>query len=232
MRLLLLEDEPDLGAAIRKNLQQNRYIVDWFKAGDIAWEALQQMDYSLAVLDWMVPKLSGIELCQKLRQQQQTLPILMLTAKDQMGDRVQGLDAGADDYLTKPFGLEELLARLRALQRRIPTYKPLLLQAGSLSLYPATATLADQASQQTVALTAKEFQLMDYFMQHPGQILTADQIRDRLWDLNSEAVSNVVAAQVRLLRRKLAQLDSSAEIETLRGLGYRLNAAMPTDSGA
>lgn len=224
MRLLLLEDEPDLGAAIQKNLQQNRYIVDWFTAGDIAWEALQQTDYSLAVLDWMVPKLSGLQICQKLRQQQQSLPVLMLTAKDQMGDRVQGLDAGADDYLTKPFGLEELLARLRALQRRTQTYKPLQLQTGSLSLDPATAVLADQASQQTVALTAKEFQLMDYFMQHPGQILTANQIRDRLWALNSEAVSNVVAAQVRLLRRKLSSLNSCAEIETLRGLGYRLNA--------
>ena len=230
MRLLLLEDEPDLGAAIQKNLQQNRYVVDWFTEGDIAWEAFYQNDYSLAILDWMVPKLSGLELCKKLRQQQKALPILMLTAKDQMADRVQGLDAGADDYLTKPFGLEELLARLRALQRRTQTYKPLLMQVGSLSLDPASALLSDQESQQEVALTAKEFQLMDYFMEHPRQILTADQIRDRLWALDSEAVSNVVAAQVRLLRRKLAQLDSTAQIETLRGLGYRLNAGTPNRS--
>ena len=223
MRLLLLEDEPDLGAAIQKNLQQNRYIVDWFTEGDIAWEALRQNDYTLAVLDWMVPNLSGLDLCKRLRQHQKTLPILILTAKDAMGDRVQGLDAGADDYLTKPFGLEELLARLRALQRRTPAYQPLTLQVESLVLDPATAVLSYLPTGEQVTLTAKEFQLMDYFMRHPGQILTADQIRDRLWSLDSDAISNVVAAQIRLLRRKLAQLNTPSSIETLRGLGYRFN---------
>lgn len=223
MRLLLLEDEPDLGAAIQKRLQQNHYIVDWFTAGDIAWEALQQADYTLAILDWMVPKLSGLDLCKRMRQQGKTLPVLMLTAKAEMADRVQGLDAGADDYLTKPFGLEELLARLRALQRRTQTYQTPALQVGELCLDPTTATLSHRLTQQQVLLTSKELQLLDYFMRHPGQILTAEQIRDRLWAVNSEAVSNVVAAQVRLLRRKLAQLDSDSAIETLRGLGYRFN---------
>jgi DNA-binding response OmpR family regulator len=224
MRLLLVEDEADLAIAIQKILRSQNYVVDWVSDGKLAWESLQTEHlYQLAILDWMVPEISGLELCQRLRQQQQTIPILMLTARDGMSDRVMGLDAGADDYLVKPFGMEELLARLRALLRRPSQIQAALLSLAGLTLnYQTFSVLGFNASEQS--LTAKEFQLLEYFMQHPNQILNQDQIRSRLWGFEDNSISNVVAAQVRLLRRKLDTLGGSNLIETLRGLGYRFNA--------
>jgi DNA-binding response OmpR family regulator len=174
----------------------------------------------LAIVDWMLPGMSGITLCQQLRASHNPIPILMLTARDQLADRVAGLDAGADDYLIKPFGMEELLARIRALLRRPSQMQTAVLQIHDLTLDYQTYSCAtpDFPAQ---ALTAKEFQLLEYFMQHPHQILSHDQIRSRLWDLNDEAISNVVAAQIRLLRRKLAACGYPDAIETMRGLGYR-----------
>jgi DNA-binding response OmpR family regulator len=205
-------------------LTLQNYVVDWVSNGKLAWESLQIANpYQLAILDWMVPEISGLELCQRLRQQQQTIPILILTARDSMNDRVMGLDAGADDYLVKPFGMEELLARLRALLRRPSQIQAALLSLAGLTLnYQTFSVLGFNASEQS--LTAKEFQLLEYFMQHPNQILSQDQIRSRLWGFEDNSISNVVAAQVRLLRRKLEALGSSNLIETLRGLGYRFNA--------
>lgn len=224
MRLLLVEDEEDLAIAIQKILRSQNYIVDWVSDGKLAWECLQTENlYQLAILDWMVPEISGFELCQRLRQQQQTIPILILTARDSMIDRVLGLDAGADDYLVKPFGMEELLARIRALLRRPSQIQAELLSLAGLTLnYQTFSVLGFNASEQS--LTAKEFQLLEYFMQHPNQILSQDQIRSRLWGFEDNSISNVVAAQVRLLRRKLEALGGSNLIETLRGLGYRFNA--------
>jgi DNA-binding response OmpR family regulator len=224
MRLLLVEDEEDLAIAIQKILRSQNYIVDWVSDGKLAWECLQtENPYQLAILDWMVPEISGFELCQRLRQQQQTIPILILTARDSMIDRVLGLDAGADDYLVKPFGMEELLARIRALLRRPSQIQAELLSLAGLTLnYQTFSVLGFNASEQS--LTAKEFQLLEYFMQHPNQILSQDQIRSRLWGFEDNSISNVVAAQVRLLRRKLEALGGSNLIETLRGLGYRFNA--------
>jgi DNA-binding response OmpR family regulator len=221
MRLLLVEDEADLAIAIAKSLRQHKYVVDWVEQGQIAWEQLQQRDqYTLAIVDWMLPGMSGITLCQQLRASHNPIPILMLTARDQLADRVAGLDAGADDYLVKPFGMEELLARIRALLRRPSQMQTAVLQIHDLTLDYQTYsfTTPDFPAQ---ALTAKEFQLLEYFMQHPHQILSHDQIRSRLWDLNDEAISNVVAAQIRLLRRKLAACGYPDAIETIRGLGYR-----------
>ena len=224
MRLLLVEDEEDLAIAIQKILRSQNYVVDWVSDGKLAWESLQTANpYQLVILDWMVPEISGLELCQRLRQQRQTIPILMLTARDGMTDRVVGLDAGADDYLVKPFGMEELLARLRALLRRPSQIQATLLSLAGLTLnYQTFSILGLNASEQS--LTAKEFQLLEYFMQHPNQILSQDQIRARLWGFEDNSISNVVAAQVRLLRRKLDTLGGSNLIETLRGLGYRFNA--------
>ena len=224
MRLLLVEDEEDLAIAIQKILRSQNYIVDWVSDGKLAWECFQTENlYQLAILDWMVPEISGFELCQRLRQQQQTIPILILTARDSMIDRVLGLDAGADDYLVKPFGMEELLARIRALLRRPSQIQAELLSLAGLTLnYQTFSVLGFNASEQS--LTAKEFQLLEYFMQHPNQILSQDQIRSRLWGFEDNSISNVVAAQVRLLRRKLDTLGGSNLIETLRGLGYRFNA--------
>jgi DNA-binding response OmpR family regulator len=221
MRLLLVEDEADLAIAIAKSLRQHKYVVDWVEQGQLAWEQLQQRDqYTLAIVDWMLPGMSGITLCQQLRASHNPIPILMLTARDQLADRVAGLDAGADDYLVKPFGMEELLARIRALLRRPSQMQAAILRIHDLTLDYQTYSFAtpDFPAQ---ALTAKEFQLLEYFMQHPHQILSHDQIRSRLWDLNDEAISNVVAAQIRLLRRKLAACGYPDAIETIRGLGYR-----------
>ncbi|MEB3228457.1 MAG: two-component system response regulator RppA [Synechocystis sp.] len=220
MRLLLVEDEPDLGMALAKALRRENYIVDWVQDGHLAWNYLDQgwVNYTLAVFDWMVPGLSGLELCQKLRAQGSPLPVLMLTAKDQMADRVRGLDAGADDYLIKPFGMAELLARLRSLQRRSPQLQPQQLRAGDWRLdYGSFGVITPD--KQCIALTAKEFQLLEYFMHHPQQILSSEQIKNQLWAVAADSTSNVVAAQVRLLRRKLGQYGPL--IETVYGLGYR-----------
>jgi DNA-binding response OmpR family regulator len=230
MRLLLLEDEVDLAIAIQKTLRSQHYVVDWARDGKLAWESLQMGDlYQMAILDWMVPGLSGLEICQRLRQQEQPIPVLMLTARDRMDDRVAGLDAGADDYLVKPFGMEELLARTRALLRRPSQMQTSALSLAGLTLNYQTFSVVQSHERNSnlvieQSLTAKEFQLLEYFMQHPNQILSQDQIRSRLWGFEDDAISNIVAAQVRLLRRKLEALGDYDRIETLRGLGYRFNA--------
>jgi DNA-binding response OmpR family regulator len=221
MRVLLVEDEPDIGSAVKKVLHQEKYVVDWVLDGAEAWECLKTGEYTLGIFDWLLPGYSGIELCQKLRHQGNSLPILMLTAKDSMADKVTGLDAGADDYLVKPFGMAELLARLRALQRRVPQFMPPKLQVGTFTLDYGTSSVSWRDRQ--TLLTKKEFQLLEYLMQHPGQILTTDQIRDRLWELGEDPISNVVAAQIRLLRRKLTHISSLSPIETIRGIGYRFD---------
>jgi DNA-binding response OmpR family regulator len=227
MRVLLVEDEPDLGKAIDRTLKQEKYIVDWAQDGREAWEYLesQWMEYTLAIFDWLLPGLSGLELLQRLRAKNSALPVLMLTAKDRMEDKVAGLDAGADDYLVKPFGMAELLARLRALQRRSPQIQPQQLQVGNLILDCGTRTVfqIDRSGRnQNIFLTNKEFQLLEYFMKHPNQIVTTDQIRNQLWEVSADTFSNVVAAQVRLLRRKLEAVGYANLIETVHGIGYRM----------
>jgi DNA-binding response OmpR family regulator len=226
MKILLIEDEPDLGAIIQKSLTHHQYVVDWVMDGKLGWEylILERDTYSLAIIDWMLPHISGIELCQRLRSNKYTLPVLMLTAKDRMEDKITGLDAGADDYLIKPFGMEELLARLRALQRRAPTFQSEQLQVGNLRLDYGNHAIRSIDSQRSISLTAKEFQLLEYLMQHPNLTLTHDQIRNRIWAFDSESASNVVAAQIRLLRKKLAQFGCEDAIETIRGFGYRFNS--------
>jgi DNA-binding response OmpR family regulator len=228
MRVLLVEDEPDLGQAIKRTLNLEKYVVDWVLDGNEAWEYLESQwtQYTLAIIDWMLPGLSGLELCKRLRSHNNSLPVLMLTAKDRMEDKVTGLDAGADDYLVKPFGMAELLARLRALQRRSPLFQSPKLTVGNLTLDYSTSTVVSEntvGESQVIPLTTKEFQLLEYFMKHPHQILTTEQIRNQLWEVSAEPISNVVAAQVRLLRRKLAPSGSECLIETLHGMGYRLN---------
>ena len=228
MRIILVEDETDLACAIKRTLSQKSYIVDWVEDGNTAWNHLENgwTQYTLGVFDWLLPGLSGLELLKRLRQQNNPLPVLMLTAKDTMEDKVIGLDAGADDYLVKPFGMVELLARLRALQRRSPQLQPQQLQAGNLVLdYHTNSMWVTEVGvpKQSVALTAKEFQFLEYFMRHPGQIVTSEQLLAQMWSLEAEPMSNVVAAQVRLLRRKLTSLRCNCLIETVYGLGYRFD---------
>lgn len=228
MRILLVEDETDLGEAIRRALMREKYVVDWVQEGGSAQQLLETSDfpYTLGIFDWLLPELSGIDLCRWLRSQSNPLPVLLLTAKDRLEDRVTGLDAGADDYLIKPFGMEELLARLRALQRRSPAFQPTRLCVANLILDygTSTVTVADVASLQPVSLTAKEFQLLECFMQHPNQILTREQLMNRVWSIQADPMSNVVAAQIRLLRKKLADYGCESLIETIYGMGYRFNA--------
>ncbi|NET90822.1 MAG: response regulator transcription factor [Kamptonema sp. SIO1D9] len=227
MRILLVEDEEDLGLAIKQVLLSEKYVVDWVVDGLDAWDYLENQwtDYTVAIIDWLLPKLSGLELCQRLRQRQNPLPVLMLTALGQPKDRVTGLDAGADDYLVKPFVMEELLARLRALQRRSPQLQPEILTIGTFTLdYGNNALLI--GSEQSLPLTVKEFQILAYLMQHPDCIIPGSKLRNQLWSLEEEPMSNVVAAQMRLLRRKFADYGCDCPIETIRGQGYRFNTSV------
>lgn len=228
MRILLVEDELDLGTAIKWALKQEKYIVDWAKDGEEAWDYLenQWLDYSVAILDWLLPKVMGIELCSRLRRQHNSLPILMLTAKDRTADKIAGLDAGADDYLVKPFEVEELLARVRALQRRPATSPVLQLRLGKILLdYTSRAVYCkdDYDVFQPIVLTNKGFQLLEYFMSHPHRLIDADQLIYQLWEAEKEVSRNVVAAQIRLLRRKLAEQGCHDFIETVARMGYRVN---------
>ncbi len=229
MRLLLVEDEPDLGAAIKQVLHHEAYVVDWFLDGTQAWNYLEGawIEYSMAIIDWMLPGLSGLELCKRLRREGSPLPVLMLTAKDRLEEKIIGLDNGADDYLVKPFKMLELLARLRALRRRAPQYQLRRLQAGNLTLDYGTHAVSREhinGERESISLTAKEFQLLEYLMKHPDQIVTRDQLINQLWEIGAEPVSNVVAAQIRLLRRKLGEDNNNSAIETIYGVGYRFNA--------
>jgi DNA-binding response OmpR family regulator len=208
MRVLLVEDEPDLGIAIERTLITEKYVVDRVLDGDTAWEYLDSnsTQYTVAIFDWMLPGISGIELCRRVRQAHSSLPILILTAKDSMVDKVTGLDAGADDYLVKPFGMVELLARLRALQRRSPQLQPQQLQIGQLILDYDTRTVFCQQKadrNRVVSLTNKEFQILEYLMQHHDRVVSTEQIRSQVWEVDTDSFSNVVAANMRLLRRKL-----------------------------
>ncbi len=227
MRVLLVEDEEDLGRAIKQVLVDEKYVVDWATDGASAWDYLdsQWTDYTVAIFDWMLPGLSGLELCQRLRAMQSSLPVLMLTALGQSENRIAGLDAGADDYLVKPFVMAELLARLRALQRRSPEWHPQQLAVGPFVLDDANTTLQVNlpGQQQSIPLTTKEFQVLSYLMQNPNRVLSSSKIRQQLWDLDEEPISNVVAAQVRLLRRKFTRYGCDCPIETVRGQGYRLS---------
>ena len=229
MRILLVEDEEDLALAIKQVLIGEKYVVDWVSDGIQAWDCLeyQWTDYTVAIIDWLLPELSGLELCQRLRAHQNPLPVLMLTALGQPENRVAGLDAGADDYLVKPFVMEELLARLRALQRRSPQFQPQTLTVGDFSLdYANNALCVGSGSpSQMISLTNKEFQILAYLMQNPNRIIPGSKIRQQLWELEEEPISNVVAAQMRLLRRKLASYGCDCPIETIPSQGYRFNSS-------
>jgi two-component system, OmpR family, manganese sensing response regulator len=222
MRLLLVEDEENLAHALKDVLTAAGHVTDVVYRGDDGWDLAQTVAYDLLILDWMLPGLSGIELCRKLRRSGKNIPVLMLTAKDLSLDKVQGLDAGADDYMIKPFDTAELLARVRALLRRPTNFQDQVVEANGVRLDLQTMTAYREGK--TIALNRKEFQLLEYFLTHPGQALTRDQIIERLWEIGEEPESNVVAAQVRLLRQKIDQGFSKPLIHTVYGIGYRYGA--------
>lgn len=227
MRILLLEDEKDLGIAIKRSLLGQNYLVDWAESGLEGLYLLENpnITYNVGVFDWLLPELSGIDLLKIIREKNHPLPVLMLTAKDTMLDKIEGLDAGADDYLIKPFEMLELFARIRALLRRSKDIKPSELKVKNLILDYQNNTIKIETKSgqiETITLTNKEFHLLEFFMRHPQQILTRDQLLDQLWEIGSDTLSNVVAAQIRLLRKKLNQYGYGDLIETVYGLGYRL----------
>ncbi len=220
MRVLIVEDEIKLAALIQRGLRQEGYAADVAHTGEEgAWMA-EATDYDAIVLDVMLPGMDGFELCRRLRAGGVWSPVLMLTARDAVEDRIAGLDTGADDYLTKPFSFAELLARLRALARRGPVERPAVLEVGSLRLDPATRQVRRNGTE--IHLSAKEFALLETFMRRPGQVLSRFDLLEHAWDYSYENRSNVVDVYVRYLREKVDRPFGAGSIETVRGAGYRL----------
>jgi len=220
MRVLIVEDDLKMAGLIRRGLSEEGLSVDVAKGGDDALWMAGATDYDAIVLDVMLPGGDGFEVCRSLREKGQWAPVLMLTARDAVEDRVAGLDAGADDYLTKPFSFAELLARLRALARRPPLERPTVLEVGDLRLDPATREV--WRGETEVELSTKEFALLETFMRRPGEVLSRYQLLEHCWDNAYENRSNVVDVYVRYLREKVDRPFGRSSIETVRGAGYRL----------
>ena len=220
MRILLVEDEPKLAAAIAKGLRHEGYAVDTAASGDDALLQARVYEYDAIVLDVMLPHTSGFAVCDTLRREGRWAPVLMLTARDQLDDRIRGLDVGADDYMVKPFSFGELLARLRALLRRRPRERPAVLEVGDLTLDPATHAV--HRAGEAVMLTAREFALLQFMMEHPREALTRTSLLEHVWDENYAGPSNVVDVYVGYLRRKLERPFGRTLIRTVRGVGYTL----------
>jgi two-component system OmpR family response regulator len=220
VRVLVVEDEFKMADLLKRGLEREGYAVDLAGTGEQAVWAATEVPYDAVVLDAMIPPPDGFEVCRQLRFAGRWVPVLMLTARDGVEDRVKGLDVGADDYLTKPFAFAELFARLRALLRRGPHERPTVLQVGDLVLDPATklVTRADEA----ISLSAKELALLEYFMRNPGVVLSRSAIIDHVWDFAYDGTSNVVDVYVRYLREKIDRPFSRHAIETVRGSGYRI----------
>ena len=221
MKILIVEDDARIAAPLAKDLRHQHHSVDIATDGVEGWEYAQAAVYELILLDLMLPRLDGISLCKKLRSAQCQAIILMLTARDTTSDKVIGLDAGADDYLVKPFKLEELSARIRALQRRSRELKPQALQHGELHLDPASQIVGYGA--ENISLTSKEYLLLEYFMRHPGQVLSRGTLLDRLWEFDQESGEGTIKTHLTNLRSKLKAAGSPKDlIETVYGMGYRL----------
>jgi two-component system, OmpR family, response regulator len=222
MRVLVVEDERKLGELLRRGLGEEGYAADLADRGEEALWMAQAVSYDAIVLDVMLPGADGFEICRRMRGNGVWSPVLMLTARDAVDDRVSGLDAGADDYLAKPFAFEELLARLRALTRRVPAERPPVLEVGDLRLDPA-AHKAWRGDQE-LGLSAKEFALLELLMRRSGLTLSRTQLLDGAWDMAFESRSNVIDVYVRYLREKIDRPFGRDSIETIRGVGYRLRA--------
>lgn len=222
VRVLVVEDEPKMAGLLRRGLAEQGYAVDVAADGEDGYGAAVSRVYDAVVLDVMLPKLSGFEVCRRLRTSGVWAPVLMLTARDAVGDRISGLDCGADDYLIKPFHLPELYARLRALTRRGPVSRPTLLTAGDLRIDPASRRCWRGDAE--VELTTKEYALLELFLRRPGAVLTREMVLEHCWDFAYESRSNVVDVHIRALREKIDRRFGVSSLETVRGAGYRLRA--------
>jgi two-component system, OmpR family, response regulator len=220
VRILVVEDDEKMARLLKHGLQEEGYAVDVAPdAAEAEWLG-RENDYGAIVLDVMLPDGDGFDVCRRLREAGRWAPILMLTARDAVRDRVRGLDMGADDYLTKPFAFAELLARLRALVRRGAEERPTSLRVGTLDLHPATRRV--QRDGADIDLTSKEFALLEFFMRHPNEVLSRTGIIEHVWDFAYSGTSNIVDVYVRYLREKIDRPFGTRTIETVRGAGYRL----------
>lgn len=220
MKLLLAEDDRDLSMAVKTLLERTGYLVDAVYDGQEAVDYAREGEYDGFILDWMMPVKDGVEALREMRAQGNRTPCLLLTARDAVEDRVTGLDAGADDYLPKPFNGRELLARIRAMLRRRETYVPDVIAWEDLQLDKSSCEL--RCGGNTVRLTGKMYQMMELFMEHPNQLFSVQQLMDRVWGWESEAEINVVWVNISQLRKKLNELGTETEIRVHRGTGYSL----------
>lgn len=221
MRILLVEDDLQLADMLTEALTDHQYVVDVAKDGQIAWDWVQTLEYDLILLDVTLPKLDGVSFCQKLRARNATLPILMLTARDTIADKITGLDAGADDYMVKPFDLQELMARIRALLRRGKSTSPPNLSWGNLQLNPSTYEVSYQ--QQPLHLTPKEFAILELLISSGRRVLSRSAIIERIWSLEDPPTEETVKSHIKSLRHKLRSANAPEDfIETVHSLGYRL----------
>jgi len=222
MRVLVVEDQPKMARLVTRGLEREGYAVDVVVNGDEALWLARDHDYDAIVLDVMIPGPDGFAVCRTLREEGRWAPVLLLTARDSIEDRVQGLDAGADDYLTKPFAFAELFARLRALTRRGPVERPAAVTLDDLVLDPVTRTVTRAGTE--VELSPKEFALLEYLLRHPDEVLSRSRLLEHVWDFAYEGTSNVIDVYVRYLREKVDRPFGRATIETVRGAGYRVRS--------
>ncbi|MDQ6933724.1 MAG: response regulator transcription factor [Actinomycetota bacterium] len=229
MRVLVVEDEVRMASLLRRGLQEEGYAVDVAADGPGAvWQATE-FSYDALVLDVMLPGFDGFEACRRLRSAGCWSPALMLTARNEIADRVRGLDVGADDYLTKPFSFDELAARLRALVRRGGPVRPTVVEVGDLAMDPATRRAWRGGVE--LSLTPKEFALLELFMRHPDEVLSRTRILEHVWDFAFDGASNVVDQYVAYLRRKVDRPFGRSDLQTVRGAGYRLRASVDPAAG-
>jgi DNA-binding response OmpR family regulator len=220
MRILVVEDDPRLGPNLKKGLEKHHYAIDLVTDGEDALLMGSSVPYDLIILDVLIPRLNGFEVCRQLRDRKRTTPILLLTALGEVAHRVTGLDLGADDYLTKPFAFRELEARVRALLRRESATKTVELRFMDIAL--DTSTHQAQRGERIIPLNSKEYALLEYLMRHPHQVLSRGMIAEHVWDCDAEHLSNVIDVYIRYLRRKLCEHDEPDVIHTIRGSGYQL----------
>ena len=222
MRVLVVEDERRLASIIKRGLIEEGYAVDAVYDGEEAQYMAETTTYDIIILDIMLPKKDGIAVCQDLRAKKINTPILMLTARDSVEDRVKGLDSGADDYVIKPFAFSELLARIRALLRRESLSKTPKIQVGDLLL--DTLTREAWRGDRKIDLTTKEYSILEYFMSHPNMVITRTMLEENAWDYEYDSMSNIIDVYIRRLRRKVDEEGEDSLIQTVRGAGYRLKA--------